>query len=222
MATTTRLGLNKPANSDVVDVVTAISDQMAVLDSAARCESCTSTTRPTTNLFTGKIAYETDTKSIIKYSGAVWEYVYSSKQSRGRQAYLTTTTVSSTVAANAEAVSALTRTFTAYSGRKYLVLAGGATECVAGVDAPAFVRGRWAAGVSVTTAGTLISTNCADVNDNSVSTADIRWNYLGQFSVTTSGQVTVGITLGRPVAADAKTVRITGFQYLAIEDIGEA
>lgn len=38
---------------------------------------CTSTTRPTTGLYAGLLAWETDTKSLVAYSGSVWETIAS-------------------------------------------------------------------------------------------------------------------------------------------------
>lgn len=72
MATsTTRLGLTKPAGSDVVDVavLNANSDK---IDAAVGIVVCTSTTRPTSP-YIGQQVYETDTKQLQTYTSSGWQ-----------------------------------------------------------------------------------------------------------------------------------------------------
>lgn len=64
MATsTTRLGLRKPDGTDKPNRVTDLNDNWDKVDLAVGATAVTSGTRPTTNLFTGKRIYETDTKN---------------------------------------------------------------------------------------------------------------------------------------------------------------
>ena len=73
---TTRLSLTKPTGPEnySVGIVNANSDK---LDETAGAIHCTSGARPTTNLFDGRLAYETDTRALISYtvSGGVWRYL---------------------------------------------------------------------------------------------------------------------------------------------------
>lgn len=72
MATsTTRLGLSKPAGSDVVDVA-VLNANADKIDAAVGTVKCTSTTRPTTP-YEGQAIYETDTKRTMTYINGVWE-----------------------------------------------------------------------------------------------------------------------------------------------------
>lgn len=72
MATsTTRLGLTKPAGSDVVDVA-VLNANADKIDAAVGIVVCTSTTRPTSP-FTGQQIYETDTKQLQTYTGSAWQ-----------------------------------------------------------------------------------------------------------------------------------------------------
>lgn len=60
MSLTTRLGLEKPDPTDAYDIQ-VINDNMDILDLTGGVILCTSTTRPSTNLFYGMQIYETDT-----------------------------------------------------------------------------------------------------------------------------------------------------------------
>jgi len=64
MATsTTRLGLRKPDPTDKPSRTTDLNDDWDKVDLAVGAYNCTSGARPTTNLYTGKRIYETDTKN---------------------------------------------------------------------------------------------------------------------------------------------------------------
>ena len=68
VTTTSRLGLNKPDTSDLVDI--AVLNQNAdKLDAAAGATICTSSTRPTAP-FNGQIIFETNTNSTLVYKAA--------------------------------------------------------------------------------------------------------------------------------------------------------
>lgn len=75
MATsTTRLGLRKPTTLDTFDEATDLNAPMDILDQSVGTQVCTSTTRPTTNLFQGKRIYETDTNNWLFYTGSAWRH----------------------------------------------------------------------------------------------------------------------------------------------------
>lgn len=68
VTTTSRLGLNKPDTTDLVDI--AVLNQNAdKLDAAAGATICTSSTRPTTP-FNGQIIFETNTNSTLVYKAS--------------------------------------------------------------------------------------------------------------------------------------------------------
>lgn len=74
MATfTTKLGLRKPATTDLVTVGTDLSGNFDAIDAAAGDVVCTSATRPATP-WSGQTIFETDTGSDAVRSGAAWVY----------------------------------------------------------------------------------------------------------------------------------------------------
>ena len=77
MATfTTRLGLRKPADIDLVSQLTDLNANFDKIDTNIGAVLCTSTTRPTGgSLFTGLSIFETDTKKSYVYDGATWRFV---------------------------------------------------------------------------------------------------------------------------------------------------
>lgn len=222
MATTTRLGMNKPASSDIIDVNTALDAQYTTLDDAAICQAYTSSTRPVTGLFAGRLIYETDTGNIMKYSGSVWESIQNVRYPRGRVGFATNTGTTTALTFGQEQV-VLTTTFTAYAGRQYAFYAGATSESVTGSDVAAYARVRVAAGPTVTTAnGTSIGTGAADANDNGVTGANVWWNYHCTWTSNITGQVTAGLCFGNAQASGTETVRLVNFySYLAAEDIGQ-
>lgn len=86
------------AKIEVVDVATAIGDQMATADTKFDCQVCTSGTRPGSP-FTGQLIYETDTTNIMCWTGAAWRFVRptNDKRPRRRVGYDTTTAASATL-----------------------------------------------------------------------------------------------------------------------------
>lgn len=219
MATTTRLNLYLPTNSDITDVTEAIADQMETTDTIAFATQCTSSTRPLTELYTGRLIFETDTRNIMRYNGSSWDLQTSLQRSRGRLGFTNTSVASASVAANAEIGPLLSLTFDAVESRRYLIYFGGNIDVTAGNDAPAAWRIRKANGSSVTTAGTLVGTFGADANDNTTTTST-RNDAFAEHSPN-AGQITVGLFLVRPNNGDAKTVNAVSYQYLAIEDVAD-
>lgn len=219
--------MNKPASGDVVDVTTAISDQMGILDRAAIVEPCTSATRPSTNLFDGKLILETDTKMIMRYRSPDWEHVQNPNYPRGRVASVLNQVTGDTVAAGQEKlVHANTKvTFTAYAGRKYMVTAQGSLIYSAGAnaDSACVLRCRYASGASVTTAGTSIGAQGVDYAVNNLSaTGGFHVAYVKPFSVTATGQITLGLFLQVATGSPATILMQAPHQSILVEDLGEA
>lgn len=75
MATSTsKLGLRKPATSDVVSVETDLNQNYDKLDAAVGTYVCTSATRPTTGNYAGRLIFETDTsRLLVRTSSAKWK-----------------------------------------------------------------------------------------------------------------------------------------------------
>lgn len=221
MPTTTRLGMNKPQSADVIDVTTAISNQMGTLDRAVIVEACTSSTRPSTGLFTGKLILETDTKNLMRYTGSTWEIINNSNYPRGYCGFKLNTTASSASSNGVEvAVSGLTVTFNAYVGRRYAVWATFPLESLSGQDVACVTRFRYAFGTSVTTAGTLVGNCGTDLNEQGVD-ANPQQACFKTFTVSATGQITVGMFLINSQTTGTETVRVAaGHQSLFVEDIG--
>lgn len=218
MTNTPRLSLYEPVNTEIVDVLTAIDDQMLIIDSAAVVTEDTSVTRPSTSLYAGRFAYDRDTHELVRYNGAVWVRTSAENRPRGKIGFVNTSVASATVAANAEIGPILSITFVALPNRRYMISFGGAIALVAGNDAPAAYRIRKANGVTVDITSTLVATFGADANDNS---ANVVTRNDGFCEYTpNSGQITMGLFLARPNTGDAKTIRSVDYQYLAIEDVG--
>lgn len=59
-----------PDTPDVVRDIKALGDRVDALEGAP---ACTSTTRPTVDLFEGQLVFETDTGKVMRYSGTTWE-----------------------------------------------------------------------------------------------------------------------------------------------------
>lgn len=67
---TSKLGLQKDLGTELYDV-DVVNDNLDKIDNAMGAVICTSTTRPSTNLFNGMELYETDTRrSVVRVAGA--------------------------------------------------------------------------------------------------------------------------------------------------------
>ena len=72
MATsTTKLGLTKPAYTDIVDVAD-LNNNSDAIDAAVGFTVCTSSTRPATP-WSGQSIFETDTLSSFIWDGSTWQ-----------------------------------------------------------------------------------------------------------------------------------------------------
>lgn len=220
MVLTPRLFLYEPINSEVVNVLTAIDDQLTIIDDSAITIQTTSSTHPTTNNYAGRLVYDSDTKELMRGNaavGTVWQRQGAENRPRGKIGFITTSATSASVAQGVEIGPLLSLTFDALSGRTYLANFGGSIDVTAGNDAAAAYRIRKANGNTVSTTSTLVATFAADANDNTTTTITRNDGFCKH--VASAGQITIGLFLVRPVAADAKTVVSTGYQYLAIEDV---
>lgn len=218
MVTTARLVMYEPVDSEVANVLTAIDDQLTIIDDAAVCVQTTSGTHPVTNLYAGRLVYDSDTKELMRYNGSVWSRVNAVTRARGKIGFINTSVTSANVAANGEIGPLLSLTFVALAGRRYMVYFGGGIDLGAGNDAQAAYRIRKANGASVLVSSTLVATFGADANDNSTTTVTRNDGFCEHSP--NAGQITIGLFLARPNTADAKTVNSTSYQYLAIEDVG--
>lgn len=75
MATnTTKLSLRKPATTDNVSVETDLNQNYDKIDAAIGTFVCTSSTRPTTLNYAGRLIFETDTsRLLVRTSGGQWK-----------------------------------------------------------------------------------------------------------------------------------------------------
>jgi len=220
MAVTTRMGMYLPAGTDIVDVEAHLNNQTDLLEKSVRPEVCTSSTRPVTGLFTGKLIFETDTKNVMKYSGSVWEVLLNENFPRGRVGFASSVGASSTITAGNEIIlPSLSVTFTGYTSRRYLILGTASMDAVSGNDCSVYMRARWATGASVTTAGDSLGTQGADYNDNGTGVS-MRAEYCKTFVPASSGQMTVGLFMGRPSSGTQSILSTAAYRALHVEDIG--
>lgn len=148
---------------------------------------CTSSTRPTSGLATGRLIFETDTGQLAEYNGSGWTYptVPGVSTAWQRKASGISTVIATTVTAEVLVTSA---TFTAVSGRRYRVDVSGSFNGPTG-SALAF-RCRWAVGASVTTSGAdFYEVQALPVSGLSETSSGFTEVAPGTF---TAGQVTVG------------------------------
>ncbi len=206
---------------EVVDVNTALNNQMDYFDKAARAVVCTSSTRPSTDLFSGKLAYETDTSRLIGYNGSSWQILQGKYFSRGVMDFTSTTALGPTVGSGAEsAITNLTCTFNATAGRKYLISSSVPIDAAALNEAECYLQARWASGASVSVSSTAVGRQAADYSDNNTGCV-MRAEYAGVFTSNITGQVTVGMFFGRPAVGDGKSITVFNeYQHLFVEDVG--
>lgn len=72
---TARAGWTTDSLTDLADGPAALKELADQIDASIGAVACTSTTRPSAGLYNGFLAYETDTKRLIRYSGSGWVYV---------------------------------------------------------------------------------------------------------------------------------------------------
>lgn len=69
---TSRLQLFKPDEDEFVDVATQIDDNLDKIDLNMGAQNVTSSTHPSTGIYTGKLIYETDTGDVLIWNGVAW------------------------------------------------------------------------------------------------------------------------------------------------------
>lgn len=191
---TSRLKLRKPDYTDPESVITDINNNFDIIDSVVNANFYTSSTRPVG--FAGRLIYETDTKLLALYTDGAWTYVGGDAYARGKRAIITSDVNSATTINSVEIGPYISITFTAEAARRYWIetayniswTSGGGTSVTA------VPRVRWAAGVSVSTAGTQLGT---DPICNAVYGQNNPQDFWQQFEFipNINGNVTVGLFL---------------------------
>lgn len=199
---TTRLQLEKPATSDQMNVGDLVlSANYKLVDDNANAPSFTSGTRPGTP-YTGRIIFETDTSNERFYNGTKWAYWGNTSSARDKM----WNDYDSTGLLNVGATELLHRsvTFNAVQNRRYRVdwcTYGKKTTAVLGRYVAHI---RWAAGATVTNAGTQIDQ--VIVRCNSTGTGGRSSRSFSEFQYTAAdAQITLGIFF---VDADAQLTNI--------------
>lgn len=75
MPNTARAGLPYPALTATPDVPRDLKALADATDNSLGAPSCTSTTRPTAGNYVGRLAFETDTKRLIRWDGTAWAVI---------------------------------------------------------------------------------------------------------------------------------------------------
>lgn len=195
---TPKINLRKPDYTDIVNVTTDVDNNMQNIDDLINCSICTSTTRPDLSqarITDGQLIYETDTGNILMLLSGQWVLMANQKFGKGRKAFVPLSGVSAT-SGTAEVMSTLTATLNVEAGRKYLVELTYTLQSVtldqAGTIADVVNSGRirWAAGATVTTAGTQLGQRsdnlfCNQVGNNKTKYWAIEWfpNITGQATI---------------------------------------
>lgn len=137
-----------------------------IIDSAVGARTYTSGTRPAgVDVWQGRVIFESDTGNVMMYSGAAWLYLGNRDNAREVAGTSPGADVSSTTAESLIA----SVTFSATLNRRYRIEA-----VTMGEHAPTatnggyFIKFRWAAGSSVTSAGTLLRSTYVKCNSSGV------------------------------------------------------
>jgi hypothetical protein len=192
---TARLGLRKPDYTDPEFVVSDVNNNWDKIDNAINANVFTSSTRPL-GPHEGRLIYETDTKLLAIFLSGDWSYIGGNGFSRGKKAVITSDVDSATTTNGVEIGPYMSLTFTSELARRYWIetvycinFSGGSGAGISGTP-----RVRWAAGNSVTTAGTQLG---SDTIANMVYVAGSSQDFWNQFEFTPNlaGNVTVGLFL---------------------------
>lgn len=227
---TTPLNLRKPTrtagDNNVVDVELDVNGNMSLLDDNMVLYLATSGSRPSSP-FQGMMIYETDTTNIMLWDGTEWESLGNNNSGKGRVAYVSSTTSGTTLTSASAETLYISVSFSRDTDRKYLVETGFYTECTATTAPPggAQARVRYAAGASVTTAGTLLGSFTV-FNPLGTGTANAE-HFYSAFEIPGggSGTHTVGLFMGGVGVNDS--MRFSGAasartNWLSIRDSGAA
>lgn len=191
---TSRISLRKPGYTDPEFVIPDINNNWDKIDAFINANTFTSSTRPL-DTYDGRLIYETDTKLVaIFLTGSGWGYIGGDGYARGKRAVITSDVNSGTTTI-AEIGPFISVTFTAEAGRRYWVETAFCLDFTgAPVTASYRPRIRWAAGASVTTAGTQLG---SDIISNTVYGPGFPQDYWHQFEFVPNinGNVSVGLFL---------------------------
>jgi hypothetical protein len=222
MATTTRLNLNKPANADLVNVATAISNQMVTIDGAMGAGICTSSTRPTPT-YTGQFIWETDTELLYRWNGTTWVLTADKREttSLGEVAYVESTTDGATTSGNGNEVGPyFSVSFYGDTTRKYLI----SSYFEVGRSSAEVVYGnaliRYKAGTSVATSDTLLATRSVCIDDKILSISANRC-MITTFTPPVADLYTIGLFLVR-TNSSGTNLKVQGgcLNSMFVEDVG--
>lgn len=185
---TVKLKLRQPQPADPVSVDNDVSNNMDIVDKYINYNVCTSSTRPNPPVAGMKI-FETDTGSLLVYTGAAWKYLNpggggSPIFPKGKVAYNTYTSNLTTNIPSAEPASPqLSQTFTSEINRYYwaemFYNIQHTTGAAAGVRV--YCNVRVASGATVTSAGTQLGKTARSSNNwglNAIITSYRMWEYL--------------------------------------------
>lgn len=220
---TSKLGLDTFANSDTINVTTQLSEQLRILDAHMDVVTCTSVLRPTNRLYNNKLAYETDTGNLIIYKSATHDWVVFShgKKPLGQLAFVSTTSLSSSVNGTNEIGPYLTITFAAVLGRRYALHFSGSLENATGnFTTGKFLRIRLQAGGPVTTSSSQFFRIESDVDDNNTGLS-VRQHLSFPWTPSVAGIYTAGVFLQSTAGSNQVRFNSGNYHVFAVEDIGK-
>lgn len=211
---------------EVVNVTTALSNQMQTIDDRMDAILCTPGTRPGSP-FTGQITVESAVFGappfeVRRWSGSTWELIVAasggSSDVGGRVAYVTSNTASSNSSSGTEVGPYLSATFTAQAGHTYLLEFSAPFTTDTASFAGAIGKFRVASGGSVSTGSTYIDSEY--FLQDFFNTLPLTITFTATWLASTTEQVTVGVF--HEAFSGITNARFTanGHSYLAIEDGG--
>lgn len=215
---------------ETVNVTTALSNQMQTIDDKMDAILCTPGTRPSSP-FVGQITVESTVFAappfeVRRWNGSIWELIVAAgggggPEATGRVAYVVSN-AESTHSINTEVGPYLSATFTAQANHTYLIeFSGTLTDDTGGGFTDSFgpLRIRWAAGGSVTTSGTLISSNLMSTD---LDTFPITQTIVAFHTAGSTQEITIGVFhINQSGNANEDLFfQANSHSYLAIEDGG--
>lgn len=224
MSTTTRLGMYKPVVSDLANPVTAITQQMQIIDAFVGIGIFTSSTRPVAP-YTGYPIFETDTGLIKKWNGSTWVTAAQTVPTTalGEVAFVSSTSDGSSTSGNGTEVGPyLTATFYGEVGKGYLIRAYFNIGRNSATEVYAKSRLRIANGTSVAKTDTLLC-DIPTVIDDKILGIPADFKIMTYYKPSTSGTYAVGLFLSRYSSSGIDTFfKGSSFNVLSVEDTGTA
>lgn len=200
---TSRMQLTKPDTGDsMASGATQLSANYDTIDSIAGAATFTSGTRPAgaTTRWTGRVIFESDTNNYVYWNGSAWIYLGNKDKARqlvGNDSQLGAVTVSASTESLIKSY-----TFTATQNRRYRFTTFNFCEFVSNTNSTGEFRWRWAAGSSVTTAGTQFYSNSIRVNSTTNTGRSFMDSAELDYTAATQ-QITVGLFLNNGSATDS-------------------